>query len=268
MIDRDKVKLLLIDDHELTRSILRQIVHEAGYTQLREAADGETGLTLAKHFAPHLICLDNQMPGNSGLVVLGELKTALPSTKVVMITSSNDKGGMAISPDGRTLLYWDDTGGHIAIYSSSPNPADRVRPALIISGAGRESRVSFSPDGQWITYTSDESGRPEIYLAPYPVNRGPVRQQVSVGGGRESEWSADGRSIYYGLDNRIWRARVDPRTGDINKPELLARIPATLYWTLARDGRFLISRVAKGSERHSIKVILNWSRTLTDTTGH
>ena len=91
MIDRDKVKLLLIDDHELTRSILRQIVHEAGYTQLREAADGETGLTLAKHFAPHLICLDNQMPGNSGLVVLGELKTALPSTKVVMITSSNDK---------------------------------------------------------------------------------------------------------------------------------------------------------------------------------
>ena len=186
----------------------------------------------------------------------------------LIVTSSNDKGGMTISPDGRTLLYWDDVGGHSDIYSSSPNPADHARPTRAINGSSSQARVKFSPDGQWITYTSDESGRPEVYLVPYPVNRGPVRQQVSVGGGEGSEWSADGRTIYYALDNRIWRARVNPQTGDIGKPELLSRIQPTLGWTLARDGRFLVSRVAKGSERHSIKVILNWSRTLTDTTGH
>jgi len=186
----------------------------------------------------------------------------------LVVTSSNDKGGMAISPDGRTLLYWDDTGGHNNIFSSSPNPSDRAHPTRIISGSGSQTAVGFSPDGKWITYTSDESGRPEVYLAPYPVNRGPGRQQVSVNGGNGSEWSADGRALYYALDNRIWHVSVNPQTGDIGKPELLSKIPPTLGWTLARDGRFLVSRVAKGSERHSIKVILNWSRTLNDTTGH
>jgi dipeptidyl aminopeptidase/acylaminoacyl peptidase len=186
----------------------------------------------------------------------------------LVVTSSNDKGGMTISPDSRTLLFWEYIDGHNDIYSSSPNPADHARPTRIASGSGSQGGMRFSPDGKWITYTSDESGRTEIYLAPYPVNRGPVRQQVSVGGGEGAEWSADGRAIYYGLDNRIWRVRVNPQTGDIGKPELLAKIQPTLGWTLARDGRFLVARVAKGSERHSIKVILNWSRTLTDTTGH
>jgi eukaryotic-like serine/threonine-protein kinase len=185
----------------------------------------------------------------------------------LVVTSSNDKGGMTISPDGRTLLYWEDVGGHNDIYASSPNPGDHARPTRIISVSGSQARESFSPDGQWITYTSDESGRSEIYLAPYPVNRGPARQQVSVGGGDGSEWSPDGRAIYYGLDNRIWRVRVNPQTGDIGKPELLTKIQPMLGWALARDGRLLISRVGKSSERHSIKVILNWARTLADTTG-
>ena len=186
----------------------------------------------------------------------------------LVVTSSNDKGGMTISPDGRTLLYWDDTGGRSSIYSTSSNPADHAAPARIVTGAGSQARLKFSPDGKWITYTSDESGRPEILLAPYPVNRGPVRQQVSVDGGEGSEWSADGRAVYYALDNRIWRVRVNLQTGNIGKPELLSKIQPTLAWALARDGRFLVSRVAKGAERHSIKVILNWSRTLNDTTGH
>ena len=124
----------------------------------------------------------------------------------------------------------------------------------------------FSPDGQWITFTSNESGRSEVYLAPYPVDRGPVRQQVSVGGGTGAEWGADGRTIYYGWSDRIMRVRVNPRTGDIGKPDLLNRIQPTLGWTLARDGRFLVSRVAKNAQRHSIKVILNWTASLSDTT--
>jgi len=99
------------------------------------------------------------------------------------------------------------------------------------------------------------------------VNRGPARQQVSVGGGEGSEWGADGRTIYYALDSRLWRVRVNPDRGEIGRPELLSRIQPALGWTLARDGRFLVSRVAKGSERHSVKVILNWSRTLSDTAG-
>jgi hypothetical protein len=42
----------------------------------------------------------------------------------------------------------------------------------------------------------------------------------------------------------------------------LTRIAPALEWTSAPDGRFFIMRVAKSAERHAIKVVLNWAKTL------
>jgi Tol biopolymer transport system component len=131
-----------------------------------------------------------------------------------------------------------------------------------VSGPGTQVDAMFSPDGAWITYTSTESGRPEIFLAPYPVDRGPARQQVSVGGGEASEWAPDGRTIYYAWSGRVMKVKVDARSGDIGRPEVLNRDQPGIGWTIARDGRFLIGRASKSSERHSIKVVLNWTATL------
>jgi serine/threonine-protein kinase len=181
----------------------------------------------------------------------------------LVATSSNDKNLSSISPDGRTLLYHSDLVGDNDVYSTSTNPLDRARSA-VVSGAGNQQDAKFSPDGAWITYTSFESGRPEIFLAPYPVNRGPGRQQVSVGGGANSEWGPDGRTIYYAWSGRIMKVRVDPQAGNIGRPEVLNKIQPVFGWTVARDGRFLIGRASTKSERHSIKVVLNWAKTLTD----
>jgi eukaryotic-like serine/threonine-protein kinase len=182
----------------------------------------------------------------------------------LVITSADDKTVTSISPDGRTLLYSTSTSSGEDIYATSPNPSDRGRPTPVITGPGAQMEPKFSPDGSWITYTSDESGRSEVFLAPFPVTRGPSRQQVSVGGGAESHWSPDGRTIYYGWSGRIMKVRVDPRSGDIGRPELLRRIQPVVGWTIAPDGRFLLGRAANNSQRHSIKVVLNWAATLRD----
>lgn len=87
----EKIKVLLIDDHDLSRSLLRQILKSAGFVQVREASDGSAGLAITRHFLPELICLDNQMPGKSGLEMLGEFKAAVPKSAVLMVTASNDK---------------------------------------------------------------------------------------------------------------------------------------------------------------------------------
>jgi two-component system chemotaxis response regulator CheY len=87
----DNIKVLLIDDHDLSRSLLRQILKDAGFAKVREAADGAAGLAIARHFLPEIICLDNQMPGKSGLEMLAEFKVAVPLSAVLMITASNDK---------------------------------------------------------------------------------------------------------------------------------------------------------------------------------
>ncbi len=64
------------------------------------------------------------------------------------------------------------------------------------------------------------------------------------------------------------KVKVDPKSGDIGRPEPLNKIQSMLDWTIARDGRFIIGRASKGSERHSIKVVLNWASTLTDSSSH
>jgi Tol biopolymer transport system component len=183
----------------------------------------------------------------------------------LVVTSTSDKNLSSISPDGRTLLFYSDTRGDDDIYAASTNPSDRSRPAAVVSGAANQQGAMFSPDGAWITYTSAESGRPEIFLAPYPVDRGPARQQVSIGGGEASKWGGDGRTIYYGWSGRIMKVKVDPRSGDIGRPEVLNKIQPIYGLAVARDGRFLVGRASKSSERHSIKVVLNWASTLSDS---
>jgi Tol biopolymer transport system component len=178
-----------------------------------------------------------------------------------LITSPNDKDPSAVSPDGRSVLFEEST-EDADIFEMSLNPADRAAKRKILGGQGEQSDARFSPDGQWIAYTSSESGRPEVYVAPYPVDRGPVRQQLSDAGGEAPMWGADGRTVYYAASGRITRVRVNPRTGEIGRPELLTKIPPATGWTTAPDGRFLVARPSRSMERHSIKVVLNWASSL------
>jgi len=84
-------KVLLIDDHQLTRSLLRGLLKDAGYVHIREATEAESGLKMAHHFGPDLVCLDVQMPGRSGVDMLADLKSAVPNALVLMVTASNDR---------------------------------------------------------------------------------------------------------------------------------------------------------------------------------
>jgi serine/threonine-protein kinase len=162
-----------------------------------------------------------------------------------------------VSPDGRTLLYSDDANGD-DIFAASPNPAERRPSVRVIGGPGSQNQAKFSPDGLWITYVSNESGRAEVYLSPYPTDRGPSRQQLSVEGGSAPMWGPDGRTVYFESKDRIYRIRVNPRTGEIGTPEILGRIPPVLGWEVARDGRLLVARIASGAAPRAVKVVLNW----------
>jgi two-component system chemotaxis response regulator CheY len=84
-------KVLLVDDHQLTRSLLRNLLKDAGFVQFREATDADTGIKLAQYFLPDLICLDVQMPGMSGLDAIQALKETVPRAAVLMVSASNDR---------------------------------------------------------------------------------------------------------------------------------------------------------------------------------
>ena len=81
------IRLLVVDDHELVRVGLRQIL--AGYPAIKiagEAADGETAIRLNRELQPDVALLDVSLPGLSGFEVTTRLKQASPNLGIIILT--------------------------------------------------------------------------------------------------------------------------------------------------------------------------------------
>ena len=81
-------RILLVDDHPLTRSALAGLLRQHGFDVVGEASDGEEAIEAAARLAPDLILLDLSMPGLDGLSALPRLRAAAPDCEVVVLTAS------------------------------------------------------------------------------------------------------------------------------------------------------------------------------------
>jgi Periplasmic component of the Tol biopolymer transport system len=168
----------------------------------------------------------------------------------LVATSPSDKHATAITPDGRNVIFNQDQPGGADDFIAPLDPADKTPAKLLVGGTGNQGNLTFSPDGRWITFESLESGRAEVYVAAYPIGRGPARQQVSPSGGDGPSWSKDGRAIYYTWGDKFWRAKFDSQTGAIGKPEMLTKLRPSYNWSIGPDGRFLLGKIARGGSDH------------------
>lgn len=82
----DKEKILVVDDEHLIRWTLEQHLKKEGY-EVVTAESGEKALELLPDILPHLVLLDNQLPGMMGIDVLGKIKEADKDIIVIMITA-------------------------------------------------------------------------------------------------------------------------------------------------------------------------------------
>jgi DNA-binding NarL/FixJ family response regulator len=81
-------RILIVDDHPLTREALAGLLEQNGFTIAGHAADGETAIERAGKLDPDLILLDLSLPGMNGLEALPQLRTAAPDAEVVVLTAS------------------------------------------------------------------------------------------------------------------------------------------------------------------------------------
>jgi DNA-binding NarL/FixJ family response regulator len=81
-------RVLIVDDHPLTRDALAALLAQHNFSVVGEAADGEQAIEVARELQPDLILLDLTMPGIGGLGALPLLREAAPSCEVVMLTAS------------------------------------------------------------------------------------------------------------------------------------------------------------------------------------
>jgi two-component system, NarL family, response regulator DevR len=83
-----KLRVMLVDDHALVRSAVRQAISAPDVELVGEAATAEEALALAPVLRPDVLLLDIDLPGMNGIQLVQELAPRLPQTKIVMLTVS------------------------------------------------------------------------------------------------------------------------------------------------------------------------------------
>lgn len=86
------INILIVEDHSLTRVGLKFTLEK--YPELQvigEAEDGLEGVNKTKELNPDIILMDLGMPNMNGVEATKEIKKFSPATKVLILTSHNDK---------------------------------------------------------------------------------------------------------------------------------------------------------------------------------
>ena len=87
-----KIRLLLVDDHDVVRSGLRMLLeNEADLVILGEAGSGEQALELTAKLKPDVVIMDITLPDMSGIEATRRIKQLHPKTAVVALTIHEDQ---------------------------------------------------------------------------------------------------------------------------------------------------------------------------------
>ncbi len=104
MADAQPLRVIIIDDNELTRPLLRVILRGSVYQVVGEAVDASSGLALTKSLRPDIILLDNNMPNGDGIDIVKPLRQALPKAVILMVTTQSEEemiqAAMDLGADG------------------------------------------------------------------------------------------------------------------------------------------------------------------------
>ncbi|MEQ1761177.1 MAG: protein kinase [Vicinamibacterales bacterium] len=188
--------------------------------------------------------------------------------------TDHDQNASAVTTDGTRILFSQrppNARFDVHAMARSAQSASGVMAALpLIESPFDERQATLSPDGRWLAYQSTAPGRTEIFVRPFPIVEGGLRQ-VSTAGGTQPKWRADGRELFYrGLDGNVMAVPV-LQTDDVWRANAPARLFDDRYygraspftfnqWDVAPDGRFLMIKeqvAAVGATRH-MTLVLNW----------
>src|SRR5438132_8608076 len=99
------IRLLIVDDHPLTRDALASLLAQHGFDVAGQASDGTEAIELAAELEPDVILLDLSMPGLDGLDALPRLREAAPECEVVVLTADGTEENLLAAIRGGAAGY-------------------------------------------------------------------------------------------------------------------------------------------------------------------
>jgi hypothetical protein len=181
------------------------------------------------------------------------------------------------SHDGRFLVYqtgqlrstdarWDGSSEGDDLWMLPLVGDDRQPRRITNTPAIVETTARLSPDVRWIAYTSLEGGEDNIWAQEFPS--GTAKRQISVRGGIDPNWSADGKELFYvTLDGKLMAVPVT--RGEIftfGSPVPLfkfdpgPRAPLHHYSATPDGQRFLVSEMSGAPA--VITLVVHWTSLL------
>ncbi|MEI7612815.1 MAG: response regulator [Betaproteobacteria bacterium] len=93
-------KVLIVDDNDLMRTLLRGILRNESYQIIGEAKNGTVALESIARAKPDIVFLDVMMPEMDGLEALQTIKRKHPEIVIIMITGNPSKENVEESIQG------------------------------------------------------------------------------------------------------------------------------------------------------------------------
>lgn len=89
-MNKRRISIVIADDNDMMRSILRGMLRGEEYDVIGEARNGLAAVEIAERLKPDIICMDVMMPEKNGIEALVEIKRANPEIEIIMVTGNSD----------------------------------------------------------------------------------------------------------------------------------------------------------------------------------
>ncbi len=96
-LHQSTLTVMIVDDSEVARALLRDILEEIGYTVVAEAADGVEAVEKYTELRPAVTIMDVKMPRKDGIEATREIMAMNGEAKVLMCSSTDLESLVAAS---------------------------------------------------------------------------------------------------------------------------------------------------------------------------
>ena len=95
MIPSALTRVMLVDDHEIVRDGIRELLQSNGdFEVVGDAGDGEAAVRTAECLKPDVIIMDVMMPLKNGIEACREISDILPDTRLLILTAASEEDAM------------------------------------------------------------------------------------------------------------------------------------------------------------------------------